>query len=407
MEISLQRPCPVCTNTEGEVLHHQQYHAPSELNAPAEVDIVACARCGLGFADLPTTQATLDETYRDHSKYADTSLYAQEDDENEIEFQMPTDAPWDLQRLAGTAAWLATKVDPSVRVLDAGCATGALLGFLQKEGFRNIVGLDPSPVATATAARAYGVQTVTGSFLTPPDDIGQFDVVVLSHVLEHIADVAGSIAGMWQLTRPGGFVYIEVPDAERYVDHLVAPYHDFNTEHINHFSGRVLRLAMELGGFETVLVEQKDVLCSPTDLYPATYGLFRRTKAPATDVVVERDDALVDALRRYATASGELLNSIGERIRHELGGDPLVVWGAGQLSMKLLAGPLSDMDVVALVDTSAGKWGQRYGDLVVVGPADLPADDTPLLVTSIHHQASIRASIESSFPGRSVTVLRD
>lgn len=407
MEITLQRTCPVCDASRGEVLCHQTYHAPSELNAPADVDIVTCVRCGVCFADLPTAQEVLDETYRDHSKYADTSLYA--DDEEEVEIQVPTDAPWDLQRLAGTAAWLAGKVPADARVLDAGCATGALLGFLKREGFTDIVGLDPSPIATATAARTYGTPTVTGSFLTPPSDIGEFDLVVLSHVLEHIADVQGAIRGMWQLTRPGGHVYLEVPDAERYVDYLVAPYHDFNTEHINHFSIGTLRLAMERAGFTTELVERKDVLCSPTDLYPAVYGLFKRTEVPSAGAgdSIERDQGLVDSIVRYVDASAALLDTIGDRIRAAAGSDPVVVWGAGQLSMKLLAGPLRDVKVSALVDTSAAKWGQHYGDLEVIGPDQLLDDGAPILVTSIHHQESIVSSITSAFPTRRIIVLRD
>jgi SAM-dependent methyltransferase len=404
MTIELMRPCPVCAATTGTVLHHQVYVAPKELQAPPEVDIVACDRCGVCFADLPTPQEVLDEAYRDHSKYADTSLYDETDPE---EHRPPSDAPWDLQRLAGTAAWLAQNVSLSSRVLDAGCATGALLGYLQQEGFTDLVGLDPSPIATATAARTYHVSTVTGSFFSPPDDLGLFDLVVLSHVLEHLSDVRGAVAGMWALTKPGGSVYIEVPDAARYADHLVAPFHDFNTEHINHFSGTTLRLAMELAGFETTLVSHKLVLCSPSDAYPAAFGLFRRPTEAAPAPVIERDDDLVEAVNRYVDASARLLDELGTRIHDSVGTASVVVWGAGQLSMRLLAGPIKSVDVAALVDTSESKWGQHYGDLMVVGPEQIDDDGAPILITSIHHQESIEQSVRSRFPDRAVITLRD
>ena len=35
---------------------------------------------------------------------------------------------------------------------------------------------------------------------------------------------------MRSLVKPGGLVYIEVPDAARYDEHLVAPFHDFNSK---------------------------------------------------------------------------------------------------------------------------------------------------------------------------------
>ena len=404
MTIDLLRACPVCGCPTGTVLHHQVFLAPAELQAPPEVDVVACDRCGVCFSDLPTQQEVLDESYRDHSKYADTSLY---DEGADAEHRPPTDAPWDLQRLAGTAAWLADHCDLSARVLDAGCATGALLGFLKAEGFTDLVGLDPSPIATATAARAYGVPTVTGSFFSPPVDLGTFDLVVLSHVLEHLADVEGAVRGMWQLTRPGGLVYLEVPDASRYAELLVAPFHDFNTEHINHFSAEVLELTMRLAGFEVHTIGHKEVLCSPTDPYPAAFGLFRRPEGRESAPAIERDEALVARVREYVAVSGALLDRIDDRLRADIGDGPVVVWGAGQLSMKLLAGPLRDANVTDLVDTSEAKWGQHFGDLVVVGPNDVTADDTPILITSIHHQESIESTVQSLFPARRLLTLRD
>jgi SAM-dependent methyltransferase len=401
--ITLQRNCPVCGYSKGEILHHQEYLVPDELQSPPDVDIVSCLRCGLGFADLRTQQDVLDDEYRDHSKYADTSLYA---DDPAQQNRPPTDAPWDLERLAGTAAWLAGHLPPNARVLDSGCATGALLGFLKDVGFTNLVGLDPSPTATATATRLYGVPTVTGSFLDPPADIGAFDLVVLSHVLEHLADVEGAVQGMWTLTGPGGLVYIEVPDAARYAEFLVAPFHDFNTEHINHFSAATLELAMARAGFETIHIGTKDVLCSPTDPYPALFGLFRHGANQVQSLVIERDVQLVASLRSYVHQSSQLMASMDSHILAAAAENSLVVWGAGQLAMKLLSGVLSGCTVSAIVDTSASKWGQHFGDMQVVGPTHVPDDSSPILITSIHHQASIRSSIAEQFPGRQVIELR-
>jgi SAM-dependent methyltransferase len=382
------------------VLHRQVFVAPEQLQRESVVEVVCCVRCGVGFSDIPTAQDALDDIYRDHSKYADTTLYS-----DDVPDRPPTDAPWDLQRLAATASWLAEQTSLDARVLDAGCATGALLGFLKREGFTNIVGLDPSPSATATAARTYGVPTVTGSFFDPPDDLGSFDLVVLSHVLEHLTDVSGAIAGMWQLTRPGGCVYIEVPDACRYVHHLVAPFHDFNTEHINHFSPQTLQLAMELGGFTTEHLATKDVMCSPVDTYPAVYGVFRRDPITRQALDVVYDDGLPQALERYVEQSQELLERITAHIRAELGDRRVAVWGAGQLSMKLLA-ELDDREVVALVDTSESKWGMRYGDLIVVGPQEIADGTEPILITSIHHETSIVNSIRAALPEREYIRLR-
>ena len=399
---SLLRPCPICTHGFGTVVHHQEFLAPDELNAPAEVDIVSCARCGLVFSDLDSVQSEIDLAYEQHSKYADTSLY-----ENEKAEEIAPDAPWDLDRLEKTAAFLASRAeDRSVRVLDAGCATGSLLGFLKRQGFTNLVGLDPSPMATATAHRLHEVETVAGSFITPPPGLGHFDVIVLSHVLEHLLDVRAAVASMFSLLSPGGLVYLEMPDATRYTDCLVAPFHDFNTEHINHFSPRTLRLLMDDHGFREVEVGRKTVLCSPTDPYPALYGIWQRPEtvtSSATSVSV--DDELAAAIADYIQKSTALMARYATLLDNAIGEREVVLWGAGQLSMKLLAGPLRHHRVHSVIDSSTQKQGLHLGEVEIRAPEAIKGLPLPIVVGSVHHQASIVRSIREEWGSANPLVL--
>ena len=251
--------------------------------------------------------------------------------------------------------------------------------------------------------------TITGSFITPPADADTFDVVVLSHVLEHIVDVQAAVAGLRALVKPGGLVYIEVPDAARYHEHLVAPFHDFNTEHINHFSGRLLERLLADAGFVTRVPGTKTVMCSPVDPYPAVFGLFEQNPAAATNVTRDPDLDLGVAIRQYVRDSAALLDEMDARLQSTVGAGPVVVWGAGQLSMKLLAGPLRDARIAAIVDSSSDKLGGRFGDVPVIGPEQLDdavGPDVRILVASIHHQDSIVAAAKAAFPTREIVTLR-
>jgi SAM-dependent methyltransferase len=40
---------------------------------------------------------------------------------------------------------------------------------------------------------------------------GQFDVIILSHVLEHVSEPAGFLKSAVDLLKPGGYIYIELP----------------------------------------------------------------------------------------------------------------------------------------------------------------------------------------------------
>lgn len=389
MPKTLLRPCPICAAMHGDVVHSQRFAVPDELQVAESFDVVACTSCGFVFADTGTDQDVLDEVYEEHSKYADTSIY----DEGQDAETLP-EAPWDVDRLRATAAFLAEAVpDRSARLLDAGCATGTLLGFLGDQGFTNLVGLDPSPVATATAGRVHGVEAHAASFFSPPEDLGTFDVIVLSHVLEHLADVSEAARSLHRLLRPGGLAYLEVPDAPHYVDHLVAPFHDFNTEHINHFSPTALHRLLTGVGFEQVTSAEKVVMCAPTFTYPALYGLWRRVDNPSSPSQTNGDPDLRAGIDAYIAQSTQLLAAIDADLRARLDGE-VIVWGAGQLAMKLLRDTvLAETPIAAVVDGSPQKQGLHLAGTLMHPPEVVKELTQPIVVTSIHHEESILSAI--------------
>jgi SAM-dependent methyltransferase len=384
----------VCGGSEAEVLREQRFLVPDELDVPDQLDIVCCLACGVGFADTAAAQERIDRTYREHSKYVDHG-------QAPVEAAPAAEPPWDLERLSKTADFLGTVVpDRSVRTLDAGCATGALLGFLKAGGFTDLVGIDPSPAAVAVARERHGVDARAESFTAPPPDLGRFGLVTLTHVFEHIGDLDVAIAKLAELLEAGGLAYVEVPDARHYVDHLVAPLQDFNTEHINHFSLPTLSYAMAAGGFEAVSTGEKVIGCSATDTYPAIYGVWRKAEDRAPRPAPVRDEVLVAALREYVAASDAQLARIDDQLRRELGdASEVAVWGAGQLGMKLLRdSALADLAVTTVVDSSPQKQGLKLGRWRIAAPADLAAcPDAPIVVTSMLHDDAIEHSIRAVY----------
>lgn len=397
----LTRPCPVCGYTVAELMHVQEFADTDDLGTSRSVDIVSCSRCACGFSDLENTQADLDKAYEEHSKYADMSVFADVEDDN----PMQAESPWDLERLTATAAWLADIVqDRELKILDAGCATGTLIGLLQQHNFSNLVGLDPSPLATATAAHHYKVRALTGSFCSPPETIGTFDLVILSHVLEHIADVKGAADGLASMVKPDGLVYLEVPDALRYRDFLVAPYHDFNNEHINHFSLRCLDQLLGDRGFERISGGSKEVPIAPNVMYPAAFGLWKKTGRLGQTATF--DSQLRDALGAYIDSSAAMLGRMDAWLRSALSDKPVAIWGAGNLTLKLLnSSTLRDAHVTAIVDGSRQRQGIRLNGLTVRDPSTLASFEGLVIVASLHHAEGIYAAAQKVV-GPNVKILR-
>jgi SAM-dependent methyltransferase len=352
------------------------------------------------YADVAVAQSEMDEVYKDHSKYA-VNIYVDETNERTIAAPPPADAPFDVERLKRTAEFIRDALpDRSSRVLDAGCGTGSLLGFLKDFGYSNLLGLDPSPTAAKTVVEVHGVPAIAGSFLAPPSDVVEFDIVTLCHVLEHLTDVRGAVAGLNRILKLGGVAYVEVPDAKRYVDFLIAPYHDFNSEHINHFSLNVLDQLMRANGFEPVMSQNKLVYISPTAEYPAVFGLWRKiANEAATDFEWRRDEELVRTIRSYVGESQRLIGRIDEKLASDLAGDDtVIVWGVGNLTMKMLSDTiLGRKRVATFVDSSPQRQGMHIGDAAITAPDSLgDMYPFPIVIASLHHDRSISRTIHET-----------
>ncbi|MBN9410998.1 MAG: class I SAM-dependent methyltransferase [Burkholderiales bacterium] len=97
------------------------------------------------------------------------------------------------------------------RVFDFGCGWGLTLQFLRGKG-AECRGVDPSPEAVAYGQRK-GLQVQVGNI----DNLdlsseGDYDVVLLQNVLEHLRDPEHALRRLGQTMRPGGVIVCAVPN---------------------------------------------------------------------------------------------------------------------------------------------------------------------------------------------------
>jgi SAM-dependent methyltransferase len=381
------RPCAVCGGRRTEVLRHQPFALPEGHPLPAAYDVVCCQGCGFCYADTPAPQAAYDRYYADFSKYADDRTATGGGGSAE-----------DARRLREFAGQLAAACpEPAaVSVLDIGCSNGGLLEALQMCGFKHLTGVDPSPACVANAARRPGLRVLEGTLTALPPELKRYDLVVLSHVLEHVADLRGVLAPLARLLEPSGRLYVEVPDAMRYTEFLTAPFQDFNVEHINHFSLSSLRRLFAGHGFVLADGGQKDLPAAQGLSYPAIYGFFQCLPSAAEQPA---DFALRTGLRAYIAKSAELMHAIECKVSPLAApaAGPVIVWGTGQLALKLLVETsLRDAQIVAFIDANPINQGKTLHGVPVLAPArlrELPR--YPVLIATQLHQESILAMLRS------------
>jgi len=143
---------------------------------------------------------------------------------------------------------------PGSRLLEIGCGEGILLSQLKASSSFEVMGIEPSEIASARA-RQRSLNVVTGYF--PNRQVrGHFDAVVLSHVLEHLADPVACLAGIAQITPNGYLLLVQtnyrglMPRLQRGRWYAWAP-----QQHYWHFTPRGLNRIVGKVGFIPIACE--------------------------------------------------------------------------------------------------------------------------------------------------------
>lgn len=120
---------------------------------------------------------------------------------------------WDSPKRAWPAksALLGSLIGQGAVVLDVGCGDGSILRDLQRQGFRNLHGLEISRYAIERL-ESCGITMHYGILPRIPLDNGVFDAVIASQVLEHIIRRTAFVREIRRILKPRGEAFFFVPD---------------------------------------------------------------------------------------------------------------------------------------------------------------------------------------------------
>jgi 2-polyprenyl-3-methyl-5-hydroxy-6-metoxy-1,4-benzoquinol methylase len=168
---------------------------------------------------------------------------------------------WLEQVLYSDIEYLLKKYAPGKRMMDVGCGTGELIGFLDNKGFETM-GIEPSAEAVAVAAQN-GIRAqqatleeyvASRSFENNP----KHHAITLINVLEHVPNPVGIIELLEKVLEPEGLILIRVPNefndlqlaAQKKYD--CKPWWIAIPDHINYFNVDTLSHMLDMLGFETI-----------------------------------------------------------------------------------------------------------------------------------------------------------
>lgn len=138
--------------------------------------------------------------------------------------------------------------DKPGRLLDVGCGNGRFLLRARDAGW-SVMGVEPDGKAVA-AVRKAGIEVVEG-FLDTLHVSEPFDVVTVSHVIEHVHEPRQFVRSLYDNLKPGGLVWLATPNSKS-VGHAWygAAWRGLEPpRHMVVFSARAVERVLEEAGF--------------------------------------------------------------------------------------------------------------------------------------------------------------
>lgn len=136
-------------------------------------------------------------------------------------------------------------VNKKKSLFELGSGEGFILEFFEKKGF-DVFGIEPSKTNLQIInKKLYHGKCITGSAKDIKSITQKFDVIILSHVFEHLEDCRQVLIQLKEILYPGGIIFIDVPNCS---NPMTLHESIFTQPHIFHFSKKSLEmLSLSIG----------------------------------------------------------------------------------------------------------------------------------------------------------------
>lgn len=205
--------CNLCNHHEARLL----FEVPDwQLNRPKILArLVKCSNCGLIYQNPRPTEAEISQLYP--PEYENFTV---EEDQKRSSRLMRQVMQYGINKRRRVV--LREKTGGSL--LDVGCATGIFLETMRDAPGWQLKGVEISEHAASIAREQKKLDVISGTLEQTRFADGQFDVVTLWDVLEHLHDPAGSLREIFRILKPGGVIVFRVPNGGSLDARLFGPY---------------------------------------------------------------------------------------------------------------------------------------------------------------------------------------
>lgn len=200
-----EKKCPICEKLVLSPIEKFNLFNNTRINLSKEINIFYCKDCKFYFQRNNDDEKDYNNFYENYSCYSSKKK----------------------ERRISTPNFINSFFkNKDLKILDYGSGNFDVLVELKNEHkFTNLYFYEMSIKENNTPYHVF----------TGEPDI-KFDLIIVSHVLEHVYNLKSFINNLINLLNSNGHIYFEVPNANKYIEHSTVPYLDTNFEHINHFN---------------------------------------------------------------------------------------------------------------------------------------------------------------------------
>lgn len=349
--------CPIC-GSDAELLKEFKYIALLDMETDYTQKIYICDHCGFIFVGNPLSEENLRKKYNKNSIYEFLGRKIES-----LESKKNID---DGNR---HCSFLRETLHNVNSVLEIGCASGYLLQLMKKNG-KTVYGVEPSEKNVFAAKQNYDIDLYCGLFedFVKSEQAGTYDLVIMSHVLEHLRNPVECISQIKSICNK--YVFIEVPCLE--LKNVDQPYGFFCNEHFGYYSIQSLQYLMGSQGFscKNIYVHLDTKYIVPSG-FPAISTVWE--KEDQTDFaeknlntsIIPADD-VNKMIRRYMAISEEKQSNIRRMIKRLPNDCRGAIYGAGPITSKLFAETdLSAKNIQIIFDQDERKHGKEIAGVKV------------------------------------------
>lgn len=227
---------------------------PSVLLSHTGSTLVRCNNCGLVYFNPQPTEEALREYYSSESEggYA-ADMMGRWGELTSTRMQSLLSELAFLETSLRSGLHNSSASKEQIRFLEIGCAFGFLLYAAKSIGW-DAVGIDSCKPAADWACQNLSLRIIVG---TLEDTVGTlpkdgFDIVLMSHILEHTGCPTSTLQAAHHLLKAGGILAVYVPNGDG-----IQARHDISTwewyhfpSHLYYFSSYTLNLLLKKTGFK-------------------------------------------------------------------------------------------------------------------------------------------------------------